>query len=493
VRRRLVVLLGLLLVCLLGGAQSSVAALPPVKHVFVILLENENASSTFGANSPSPYLARTLSAQGLLLPNYYGVTHLSLGNYIALLSGQGSNPDTQADCQFYTDLIPATIGPDGQALGQGCVYPTNVKTLADQLDKKGLSWKGYMEDMGNTPGKPSTCRHPAMGARDDTQQAKAGDQYAARHNPFVYFHSIIDSPVCARNNVDLHRLPADLGSRRTVASYSFITPNLCHDAHDTPCANGEPGGMQSADLFLRHWIPPIMASPAYREGGMIVITFDEAESEPGDGDAAACCDQPQFPNTINNGGPLPGRGGGRIGAVVLSPFARAGAASTAPYNHFSMLRSMEDVFGLGHLGYAARKGLRPFGGDVYSADRARLSRLKLAPTRLKRRRGGTKISYSLTQPARVEFRVDRAGAGRRGSGGRCRRAREGVHGKRCLFWRRVRGGFHRDALLGSNSLSFSGRLRGHRLRPGLYRLVSAPNGWRGRGNRVKRRFRVAAH
>jgi hypothetical protein len=460
--------------------------------VFVILLENENADTTFGSESPAPYLAYTLPAKGLLVPNYFGVTHQSLGNYIALLSGQGSNPDTQADCQIYTDLAPGTMGPDGQALGQGCVYPSNVKTLADQLDAKGLSWRGYMEDMGNTPGKPTTCRHPAIGAKDDTQTAKAGDQYAARHNPFVYFHSIIDSPACARNDVPLHGLPTDLASRRTTPSYSFITPNLCHDGHDTPCANGEPGGMTSADLFLRHWIPPIMASPAYREGGMIVITFDEAEAEPGDGDATACCGEPQFPNTINNGGPLPGPGGGRVGAVVLSPFVRPGAASTTPYNHFALLRSTEDLWGLGHLGYAARPELRGFGDDVYSAGRARLSALKLAPSRLHRRRGGTKISYSLSQPARVEFRIDRARSGRRGAHGRCVKPRRGSHAKRCLRWRRVRGGFHRNALLGANSLKFPGRLRGRRLRPGLYRLVAAPNGWRGRGNRSKRRFRVSA-
>jgi hypothetical protein len=483
-------LLPFFVLCVLGSPLPAAAAPPPVKHVFVIVLENENADSTFGSESPAPYLARTLSAQGLLVANYFGVTHQSLGNYIGLLSGQGSNPDTQADCQFYTDLVPASMGPDGQALGQGCVYPSSVKTLADQLDAKGLSWKGYMEDMGNTPGKPSTCRHPALGTQDDTQQAEAGDQYAARHNPFVYFHSIIDSPVCAQRDVPLQQLPPDLASRRTVPTYSFITPNLCHDGHDTPCADGQPGGMQSADVFLRRWVPAIVASPAYREGGMVVVIFDEAEAVPGDGDARACCEQPQFPNTPNNGGPLPGRGGGRVGAVVLSPFVRAGSVSTTPYNHFSMLRSMEDLYGLAHLGYAGQAGLKAFGDDVYSAGRARISRLKLTPAKLRRRRGSTKIGYSLTQPARVEFRIDRARTGRRGSKGRC--VRRGGGGKRCLVWRRMRGGFHRNALLGANTVKFSGKLRGRRLKPGLYRLVAAPNGWRGRGNRVKRRFRVAS-
>ncbi len=355
--------------CAAGGLPASAhAALPPVKHVFMILLENENADVTFGPSSPAPYLSKTLPSQGQFLPNYYGVTHLSLGNYIALVSGQGSNPQTQSDCQFFTDFFPGVIGPDSQALGSGCVYPTTVKTVADQLTAAGKSWKGYMEDMGNAaPAQPATCRLPAIGAQDKTQSAKVGDQYAARHNPFVYFHSIIDTPDCAANDVPLDRLPGDLAAAGSTPSYSFITPNLCNDGHDEPCVSGEPGGLVSADAFLKKWVPQITASPAYKDGGMLVVTFDEAEAEPGAGDASACCDEPQFPNTPNNGGPVVGRGGGRIGALVLSPYVTPGSVNQTPYNHFSLLRTTEDLFGLEHLGYAARDGLKPFGGDVFGA------------------------------------------------------------------------------------------------------------------------------
>src|SRR5256885_16925251 len=86
--------------------------------------------------------------------------------------------------RFSFNFVPGVIAPDGQAIGQGCVYPTGVKTVADQLEAAGLTWKGYMEDMG------TACRHPALNSRDTTQQAKVGDQYAARHDPFVYFHSL---------------------------------------------------------------------------------------------------------------------------------------------------------------------------------------------------------------------------------------------------------------------------------------------------------------
>jgi len=357
-----VLVLLVLLAAVLPAGGAAAATPPPVKHVFVVVLENKDQAKTFAADSPAPYLAHTLRRRGQYLPNYFGVTHFSLGNYIAMVSGQGSNPQTQADCQVFTDFVGGTTVSDGQAMGSGCVYPSSVKTVADQLDERGLGWKGYMEDMGNDPTRePATCGHPAVGTQDKTQTAKKGDQYAARHNPFVYFHSIIDRPACAANDVPLTRLEGDLAANR-VGAFTFFTPNLCHDGHDTPCVNGEPGGLKSPDAFLRTLIPKITASRAYRDRGMIIVTFDESESG-----AEACCNEPQFPNTANNGGSSTGRGGGRVGAVILSSFVKPGSVNPTPYNHFALLRSVEDIFGLPHLGYAARADLKPFGSDVYNA------------------------------------------------------------------------------------------------------------------------------
>jgi len=364
--RIVLVALGALLA--LAAALPAVAAgQPRIRHVFVVVLENENADVTFGPGSPAPYLSQSLPSRGAFLPDYYGVTHLSLGNYIALVSGQGSNPQTQADCQFYSEFAGTVFGADGQLLGQGCVYPASVTTIADQLSANGLKWKGYMEDMGNDPTRESqTCGHPDLNSADPTQTAEPGDQYAARHNPFVYFHSIIDSPDCDQNDVPLTRLPRDLRTVRTTANLSFITPNLCHDGHDEPCANGEPGGLVSADGWLREWIPRIMRSQAFRRDGLLLITFDEAEATGGSADASACCNQAQFPNTPNNGGPVPGMGGGRVGAVALSPFIAPGTVSQVAYNHFSTLRSMEDLFGLPHLGYAESPDPGSFGPDLFT-------------------------------------------------------------------------------------------------------------------------------
>jgi hypothetical protein len=347
----------------LTAAPSGAAPTPPpIKHVFVIVLENKGFDETFGFNSGAPYLSLTLPGMGALLPNYYGVTHASLGNYIALLSGQGSNPLTQADCQLYMDVVPGTIGADGQAGGVGCVYPTAVKTIADQLSASALTWKGYMEDMGNGAGQPATCRHPALGSQDSTQVARVGDQYATRHNPFPYFHSLMDSGACARNDVPLDRLPGDLASAATTPSYSFITPNLCNDGHDSACAGGGTGGLIGIDRFLRSWVPRITGSPAYRSGGLLAIVFDEADGT----DSSACCGEPAFPNTVSNGFLTPGPGGGRTGAVMLSPFIDPGTIDEAGYNHFTLLRSVEDLFGLGHLGYAAQAGLQSLGPDLFT-------------------------------------------------------------------------------------------------------------------------------
>ena len=339
-----------------GAASPMSPTSPPaaVRHVFVINLENKGFAETFGPGSRAPYLSKTLRGKGQLLTQYYGVAHNSLPNYIAQLSGQGPDAQTQADCHVYANFIGTGSVAPGQAVGHGCVYPSTVRTVADQLTKKGLTWKGYMESMH------SPCRHPALNTREGTQKAKVGDQYAARHNPFVYFHSIIDSPTCAKHNVGLKKLPKDLAKIRTTANLTYITPNLCNDAHDSPCVDGRPGGLVTADRWLHRWVPRILASPAYKKNGLLVVTFDEADTDATDS-ADACCGEGPGPNS-----PLPGidgLGGGRTGSVAVSPFIKRGSLNDTSYNHYSLLRTIEDLFRLAPLGYA--KDARSFGPDVF--------------------------------------------------------------------------------------------------------------------------------
>ena len=330
---------------------------PPVGHVFVINLENKGFDETWGPGSAAPYLSGTLRDQGVLLTQYFGTAHNSLPNYIAQVTGQGPNPLTQGDCQVYSPFV--TAGPpvqEGQYVGDGCVLPAEVPSLPGQLDASGRTWRGYMEDMG-TP-----CRHPQLGAVDDTQKARVGDQYAVRHNPFMYLRSVTDSPPCAQHVVDLGALTTDLATTSTTPALSYITPNLCHDGHDAPCVDGQPGGLVSADAFLRTWVPRITSSPAFQQDGALVITFDESDGA--QSDATACCGEGPGPNS-----PLPGitgLGGGRVGALVLSRFVTPGSTSTTPYNHYSLLASIEDIWHLPHLGYAAKAGLPRFGLDVWN-------------------------------------------------------------------------------------------------------------------------------
>jgi len=336
------------------AATSAASPLPRVRHVFVINLENKGYARTFGASSRAPYLRTRLRGKGQLLSQYFGVAHHSLPNYIAQLSGQGPNPQTQADCGVYRNFTGSGTAAPGQAIGHGCVYRKSVRTVANQLTTHGLSWKGYMQDMR------SPCRHPALNTRDRTQKARVGDQYAARHNPFVYFHSIIDSRKCAKYNVDLKRLPDDLARIRTTANLTYITPNLCSDGHDSPCVDGRPGGLVTANRWLRRWVPRILASPAYKKNGLLIVTFDEAGSSSANG-ATACCGEGPGPNS-----PLPGiigLGGGRVGAVLVSRFITPGSSNSRPYNHYSLLRTIENMFGLAPLGYA--KNARGFGRDVF--------------------------------------------------------------------------------------------------------------------------------
>jgi len=131
------------------------AGRPPVRHVFVLLLENQSYESAFGGSSPAPYLARTLPARGALLTRFFAIAHSSLPNYIALVSGQAANEETQLDCPFFGEFVPeaAALDANGQLPGKGCVYPRLVPTLPDQLEAAGFTWKGYMEDMGKDPAR----------------------------------------------------------------------------------------------------------------------------------------------------------------------------------------------------------------------------------------------------------------------------------------------------------------------------------------------------
>jgi hypothetical protein len=219
----------------------------------------------------------------------------------------------------------------------------------------------------------------------------------------MYFHSIIDSPDCGQHVVNLNVLVQDLASVRTTPNFALISPNLCNDGHDGSgdgrmrCANGGLGGLASADEFLKTWVPRIIAAPAFRKDGLLIITFDESNftmirsTDPATGrtftqyvfPGKTCCGQQPGPNlagirpspvaadSSRNTFVYEGYGGDRVGALLLSPFIRPGSSSDTPYNHYSLLRSLEDVFGLdGYLGYAANDTDKGYVLDTIGNDSA---------------------------------------------------------------------------------------------------------------------------
>ena len=431
---------------LLAGGSSTAAARPAhpggyrpprIGHVWTIILENKSYESTFTGLNENDYLWKTLPSYGELLTQYYGTGHFSLDNYISAVAGQGPTPDNQRDCPQYQDVSPGFPAPDGQTYAStGCVYPASVPTLFDQLDAKRVPWKIYAQDMGLDPGRedPYRCGIPGDPAGNgvvDPGGATPTDQYVPKHNPAPWFHSLIDDPADCAKVVALDgrgartghpatpSLTDDLRSVDTTPAFSWISPNNCSDAHDATCKgdnlSGDPdnhqGGLYAADLFLKRYIPQIMASPAFQQDGEIQIIFDEAFppykmygnsiadlSYAGDSDlgidtatgnsvqaeantaqsVVACCNELPGPNTDQPGFQAFNQdttpGGGVTGAVFISRFITPGSISKQPYNHYSWLRSTEDLFGVdrggadgrGHLGFAGADGLRPFGPDVYN-------------------------------------------------------------------------------------------------------------------------------
>jgi hypothetical protein len=372
--------------------EEAEEALPEVKHAWLIVLGENSYESTYSATPTSatataPYLTRTLPAKGLLIPNYYGVTGGVLANEIAMLSGQGPTLETAANCPNFTTISPATVSETAaQVEGTGCAYPDTVHALPTQLEEKELSWRAYVEDMenGGAIGQPWRCRKPTAGVADPP--ASPGDQYLNWRNPVVYFNAIAGSKECEKHDVGFEILTKDLKAKKKTPALSLIFPDACHAGGETECEPGAPTGAVGAAQLLKTLVPAIMHSPAYEEGGgLIMITSAQAPQAGEHPDPSACCLSPTYPNlplvagattttttgTATTGsstteteeeGPikyteesvLTSGGGGKVGLLIISPLVLAGSVEETEYaNHFTLLKTLEAMFGVEPLGYAA--------------------------------------------------------------------------------------------------------------------------------------------
>jgi hypothetical protein len=296
----------------------------PIKHVFVISLTSPGYEAAFGTTSQMPYLNTELRPQGELLSGYSLLDDTPLPNELAAIGGQAPSAKTKAGCAKFDE----------------CVFPVETTTIADQLSVGRFTWRAFMEGMTDpATAAPGNCVYPA--AEEPYPPAEGG--YTATRNPFVYFHSLLDLGDCSANDLPLDSLDADLRKPDATANFSYISPSLCNAGSIAECPAGQIGGPAAADAFLAQWVPKILASPAYKKDGLLIVTFGSLDPAP-----------------TTTGAPLPPTSSRKVGTLMLSQFLSPGATDPKPYDPYSLLRSTEDMFGLSHLGGADGKKVKPF-------------------------------------------------------------------------------------------------------------------------------------
>jgi hypothetical protein len=385
-------------------------ALPEVRHAFLIVLGEGGYEETFGVAASAPYLSRVLPKKGELLPNYYGVTSGVLANEIALLSGQGPTPETAADCPSYTAIAPGTVSVFAEQVeGDGCVYGDQVRSLPTQLSEKEVTWRAYVEDMenGGAIGQPWRCRKPTLGAADTTPPI-AGDQYAIWRNPVVYFAAIAAGEECAKHDVGFELLTKDLAAKRKTPALSLIFPDVCHSGGEYECEPGAAKGAQGVAAELKTLVPAITASPAYEEGGLIMITSAQAPQTGEHLDQKACCLAPEYPNlpgmekaTIappyTEGSVLETGGGGKVGLLMISPFVEPGRVEETEYaNHFTLLKTLAAMLGVEPTGYAAEEEVPTLSPELFIASEEEAGEEESTGPVTQSLTGGRRLSSSRT-------------------------------------------------------------------------------------------------
>jgi hypothetical protein len=270
----------------IGPLDTNQLAIPgSVHHVITIVMENEEYSQVIG-NPSAPY-QNALAANYTLLTSYYAVSHPSLPNYLAMVSGT---------TYVSSDCLPNQCS-------------TNSSSIVNLLQTSGLTWKEYAESM------PTNC----------SQAVSPDGLYQPKHDPFVYFSSITGnngsgqtSSYCDSHVVSFAQFWTDLNSS-SFPNYAFVTPNDCDDGHS--CS------ISTADAWLSTVVTRIEGSRDFSSTVLFVV-YDEGSTNAGFGNAH----------------------GGQVPCIVVSPFATPGYKSTVPYSHYSLLSTTESLLGLGSLG-----------------------------------------------------------------------------------------------------------------------------------------------
>jgi phospholipase C len=295
VRKTLIATLGAL--SLVAMAQAQV---PRVEHVFLVVEENQPFSLVIKDDSAMPYL-NSLASKYAVAASYYATAHPSISNYFMLTTGKA-------------------IEKEAKVLGDTRTTPVSDDNVIRALRRGKKTWRSYAEGI------------PKAGYTGGNLK---DSHYAKRHNPLAYFESDFDPADAEKNLVPFSQFQEDLKNSR-LANYSFIVPNLLHDAHDVEAPDGHtrkancgnPQALKQADDWLRDNIGPLIDSSVFKEKGLLVIVFDEA------------CDDDESDGAGHDDF------GGRVAMLLISPSVRPGYRSISLYHHEDTLALTLEVLGL---------------------------------------------------------------------------------------------------------------------------------------------------
>lgn len=324
--RRLATALALVFVSVLWcSPRSRAAALPKFDHIVIIMLENHSKASVIG--DPAAPTITQYAHQYAYADNFYGVTHPSLPNYIAITSGSNWYSNSDDPTQRF-----------------------NNRNIVDELEAHHISWKAYMEHM------------PSVGFMDNFYPANENTAlYVIRHNPFMLYDDIRNNAARRAKVVPLTQLAGDAKSGK-LAKYIWISPDVCKDMHGTPeepCPYAKDADLRrSGDDFVKEWVPVLLHAKGWTSHSVIFILTDETtyngdKATGGWLNADGCCDAPALPPgtaLLPKGGTY---GGGLIPFVAAGGIVKRGYVSHLEYNHYALLRTIEDAWGLGRLGFTS--------------------------------------------------------------------------------------------------------------------------------------------
>jgi phosphatidylinositol-3-phosphatase len=338
-------------------AASDGGATAQLKHIYLVMMENHAQAQIIGDTTDAPNLNMLATKYGVAT-KYYGVTHPSLPNYLAAFSGdfQGIFDDCNAGSDITCEVEEFAPNAGGitsqlmtaQQAANAAMIPHwfSGRNIVDQLEEKGMTWAAYMGAIPAT-GDPTGGAPVLTTADGGTDELNL---YAQKHNPFMYFQDVRTSTSRMQKILPYTNFATDIAGT-TMPNFVWISPDQCADMHglhaDTAayadagfCAGSaadndmSPAVIQYGDAFVGNMVTQIMASPTWAEGSAIAIVFDEDDYVGTEG----CCNGP----TGMDGGAL---GGALVPAIVISSLNPHPTTSADPYNHYSLLGTIQHLWG----------------------------------------------------------------------------------------------------------------------------------------------------